>query len=297
MSSSNDDWEDDNGDADDSEYSSSDGDDDDDDEGRSLLWLCQEGETARALIRVRRWDSEYPLGVFRAKKDEKAASAVRRDMFRRGTGGNSVLHEILMGGVTNPEGSSADLVRRLVRRMRHDFSDEAGAIFEARPRPHGRTLLHWCAWGNAHISITREVLLAHPESLCLRDRDTRHHSARTPLELAKRYWPEKRITSVLQRITETYLPYRVQFTIHLSVYRHYVTDNRAPFDKMDRKRAGMSPRPWFVASVLGYCIQREMKPLLLHILSFVGKGAKVYCAQNTKRRKAISNKKAPKRKK
>mmetsp|Transcript_5609 Transcript_5609/g.8517 ORF Transcript_5609/g.8517 Transcript_5609/m.8517 type:complete len:85 (+) Transcript_5609:152-406(+) len=58
-----------------------------------------------------------------------------------------------------------------------------------------------------------------------------------------------------------------------------------PFDNEDRlkfsssssssQQQRMRPRSWFILSVLGYFMQREMKPLVLHILSFVGGDAKV----------------------
>ena len=48
-----------------------------------------------------------------------------------------------------------------------------------------------------------------------------------------------------------------------------------PFNEQDRELYNISPQPWFAISVLGDLLQREMKPLMQHILSFVGYDAKV----------------------
>lgn len=47
-----------------------------------------------------------------------------------------------------------------------------------------------------------------------------------------------------------------------------------PFNKVDRKNTGLTPRTWFVASVIGYTMSREMNNLALHIISFMGYGAR-----------------------
>ena len=86
----------------------------------------------------------------------------------------------------------------------------------------------------------------------------------------------------------------MQFCVHLCVHRYFVlvpttcgSDNNnicnsrtrilllTPFNKTDRRTAGLTPRAWFVASVIGYAMQREMHDLGMRILSFVGCGAKI----------------------
>ena len=57
-----------------------------------------------------------------------------------------------------------------------------------------------------------------------------------------------------------------------------------PFNEQDRQLHRIRPKPWFVMSVLGDLLQREMKPLLKHILSFVGHNAKVEYDDNSKKR-------------
>ena len=140
-----------------------------------------------------------------------------------------------------------------------------------------------------------------PEAMCLRDNKSHFH--RTPLEIAQRYWPNDEITNVLKLALRSYLPYRVQHCVRLCVQRLFLTPMLAndskdkahtdqenpptlkPFDKKDRRSAGLSPRSWFVASVLGYALQREMKGLALHIISFVGCGAKLEPKNRARKRK------------
>jgi hypothetical protein len=44
-----------------------------------------------------------------------------------------------------------------------------------------------------------------------------------------------------------------------------------PFNKVDRRITGLTPRTWFVASLIGYTMSREMNNLALHIISFMGR--------------------------
>jgi hypothetical protein len=249
---------------DDSSYRSSNDEEEDDDDAsnRSLLWLCQEGMISAALERVKRWDRDHPPGS-EMEEASVATAAIRRELFQKNADGHYALHEVLMGG-THP--SAAALVERLVDRLQADYPEQSKAIFTARPGQHGRTLLHWCAWGKAHVSVLRKILRAEPECLCMRD-DAGHtgrprtnrrrtfENGRTPLDLARRYWPDTEITAILERATADYVPHRVRRAVLLSATRHFVTDRRTPFDKLDRKEAGLTPRPWFVASCLGYALQ------------------------------------------
>jgi hypothetical protein len=274
----------------DSEWDDSDG----EDErlgGRTLLWLCQEGQMDRALEKVVGWDREHPVRVAAWSTDNTSSShdaggggnrIPHQELFQKNTDGNYALHEVLMGGTADP--SALALVRRLVARYRSDYPVESRIVFQTRPQSHGRTVLHWCAWGNntSDVVLWKQIMLTYPESLCLRD--DKAHGTRTPLEIAKHYWPNSVATPLLERWTQNYLPYRLQRTVHLGAHRHFVTSALTPFDKNDRKRAGLAPRPWFVASVIGYSLQREMLGLALRILSFVGKGAKVSAGKKKKKK-------------
>ena len=229
-------------------------------------------------MRVRKWDEQYPPGAqpsgrIMSRDESDSRSMIRRDILQKNQhNGNYALHEILAGGTSGR--SAPELVRRLVHRCCADYPVESKRIFQARPRgSNGRTLLHWCAWGRAQPSIVRQVLLAYPEAMCLRD--NRSHGQRTPLEISLRYWPEDAMTTTLKEMLDTYVPYRLRLSVHLCIYRHFITDARTPFDKADRKAARLTPRAWFVASVIGYALQREMKNLAMHIISFIGNKAKI----------------------
>ena len=102
-------------------------------------------------------------------------------------------------------------------------------------------------------------MMAYPEAMCLRD--DKSHGRRTPLDIAERYWKDDAITGLLRSSLETYLPFRLRFFLHSCIYRHFVTDRRTPFDRADRKETGLTPRAWFVASIIGFALQREMKSL------------------------------------
>jgi len=287
-----------NNDADDETYSSSSSSDESDGASRTLLFLCEEGILDKALLRVREWDEEYPPGT--QPKDEKmskeesdARSRIRRDILQKNPhNGNYALHEILAGGTSG--NSAPELVRRLVYRCCADYPLESKRIFQARPRgSYGRTLLHWCAWSRAQPSILRQVLFAYPEAMCLRD--DRAHERRTPLEISQRYWPNDPMTTTLREMRNTYVPYRLRLSVHLCIYRHFITDARTPFDKEDRKATGLTPRAWFVASVIGYALQREMKSLAMHIVSFIGNKAKIDAKTRTRRRSGQSRSKKRKK--
>lgn len=286
-------------DADDESYlSSGSSSDDSDGTGRTLLFLCEEGILDKALMRVREWDDKYPPGTQpnggkTSKVESDARSLIRRDMLQKNPhNGNYALHEILAGGTSG--NSAPELVRRLVYRCCADYPLESKRIFQARPRgSHGRTLLHWCAWGRAQPSILRQVLLAYPEAMCLRD--DKAHDRRTPLEISQRYWPNDPMTTSLREMLSTYLPYRLRLSVRLCVYRHFVTDAQTPFDKAHRKETGLTPRAWFVASVIGYALQREMKSLAMHIISFIGNKAKIDA--NTRTRCRSGQSRSKKRKK
>ena len=280
-----------------SNYSDADEDDEDDDDSysdesdsssRTLLFLCEEGQLDRALERVKSWDDQYPPGSTASAdtmdKAESAAdrSSIRRQILQKSHGGNYCLHEILAGGTSGR--SAPDLVQRLVRRCMEDYPVESQRIFRAQPKgSHCRTLLHWCAWCKTSPAILRPIMMAYPEAMCLRD--DKSHGRRTPLDIAERYWKDDPITGLLRSSLETYLPFRLRFCLHSCIYRHFVTDRRTPFDRADRKETGLTPRAWFVASIIGFALQREMKSLANNIISFVGRGAKIDGMRSAPKRK------------
>lgn len=241
---------------------------DDDDHvnnGRSLLWLCQEGQLDSALQRVLSWERQ-------ATKDGVTNDSIRRELFQTNADGNYALHEILMGGTT--DSAAFELTRLVVTKCLTDYANDArSTIFAATPPSHRRTALHWAAWGNASKDLLQLIAKANPEALCLRD--DKRKGFRTPLEISQRYWAKSEGTELLHRWTASYLPYRVQFTVHLCAHRHFLIHQLTPFLSIDRRKAGLAPRAWFALSVIGYVLQREMTGLVLHILSFIGKGAKI----------------------
>ena len=268
---------------------------------RSLLWLCEEGQVRRAL--------EHYHHRIKDNNDQ--------ELFQTNADGNSVLHELLMGGTQ--DSSAKELSQLLVHRYhslvyypRSDDEDNDDnqqklltrqktlQLFSSAPRSHRRTLLHWAAWGKASAELVRTIVQIHPESICRRDKPDK--GGRTPLELAQRYWPNDPMTQVLQNLQHKYLPIRIQTTVHLCVVRWFASPSSSssaaaaasfqqqppltPFDKQHRKEiAKLSPRAWFVASVLGYCLQRELKGLMLHILGFVGHKAQLEKKATKKRKK------------
>jgi len=79
--------------------------------------------------------------------------------------------------------------------------------------------------------------------------------------------------------------------------------NLTPFDSKDRrstiivnhggknKNKLITPKSWFVLSVIGYCMQREMNPLALHIISFIGHGAKGVSKKSSSKKTSKNKKK------
>lgn len=284
---------------DDSSYESE---EEDDRSSRTLLFLCEEGQLDIALQRVQTWDRDFPAN---ATIPSNELANIQQELFRKDPNtGNYCLHEILAGGTSGR--SAPELVERLVQRyttMAFTNQKNYRTVFLAQPRgSHRRTILHWCAWCKTTPHILRLVLNACPEAMCLRD--DKAHFRRTPLEIAQRYWKDDEITRMLKAALKIFLPYRIQFCVHLCVQRLFVTPDNSmdsrndttttdppraallkPFDKKDRRTAGLSPRSWFVASVLGYAIQREMKGVAQNIISFVGRGAKLEPKQKKKRKR------------
>jgi hypothetical protein len=133
----------------DSSYESDDSSDDDDASNRTLLFLCEEGQLDKALIRVREWDKRYPpQGIStrteysddNTKKKKKVSAAddcnddktrskilIKQELFRKNIHtGNYCLHEILAGGICDK--SALELVERLLKRYRIDYPNESRSI-------------------------------------------------------------------------------------------------------------------------------------------------------------------------
>jgi hypothetical protein len=232
---------------------------------RSILWLCQEGLMSQAR---RRFDH---------LQEQENPTELHRQIFQVGHDGNYALHEILMGGTTDFD--SHELVVSILT-VAAEQPDNCRIMLKKQPKSHSRTALHWAAWeGNIDVHIMRMLVSHYPEALVLRDKRDKGH--RTPIEILQRYYANDRageVTDVLtyvEKSTKSWIQHRLRHTIYLAAHRYFVTDpNRKSFDKT-HARNGIKPRPWFCLSVLGFLLQREMKPLVKHILEYVGKNAKV----------------------
>jgi len=310
---------------DDSEYedtsSSSDDDDEYDDPRRTLLFLCEEGLIDKALQRVRKWDELYPPRSISSLEtnadgvdhDTTTRLCIQKQLFQKNPRtGNYCLHEIVAGGICG-ERSAPELVRRLLARYGHNGDDDRttarNTIFAAQPPDSkGRTVLHWCAWSKVPTDILHQVIVMNPDCLLLHDHRT--HGARTPYDIAKRYWgTQDTNTLLLQSLRKSYLPYRIQYHVHLCINRIFnVASSSAststatatstptatptsaskltsiaaaaaaaivavPFNPQDRKRMKLKPKIWFVASVIAYTKQRSMETLASHIVSYMGYGS------------------------
>ena len=179
----------------DSDYSEGNSDsdiDDQDDEipfrrtgGRSILWLCQEGQLQLArkrfewLVQQQRKEEEEEQQQQQQQQPQHASSTAAttssfqqqlfKEVFQVGQDKNYALHEILMGGTSDTnayqlachimdyafggqEETREDHVTLghtdpLLHRTARDRA--ATKMLAARPPSHQRTALHWAAWGNA----------------------------------------------------------------------------------------------------------------------------------------------------
>lgn len=259
---------------------------DDDSHNRSLLWLCEEGQLRRALERFQTFLS--------SSMEDDDDPILLRELFQSNRDGNSALHEILMGGTQD---SSAKELSKLMVDKYHslvfhpgedDYVSKTIQLFRATPSSHRRTILHWAAWGKAAPELILKIVQIYPEALCQRDKPDKGN--RTPFELADRYWPYDSIAISLAKSQATYLPIRIRTCVHLCTIRWFVSRQLTPFDKAGRKESGLPPRSWFVASALGFALQREMKGLATHILEFVGHGAK-FQRKKSKKQKTTKKRK------
>jgi len=285
-----------------------------------LLFLCEEGQLDKALERVRKWDEQdndhgsnlKKSGNNKNKRSKKMI--MKQELFRKNVHtGNYCLHEILAGGICGT--STPELVDWLLKRYNsEEYRNKArDTIFKAQPKDsHGRTVLHWCAWSKVPMYVLKQVIVANPECMLLRDHSS--HGSRTPYDISKRYWGiNDPNTMILKSSLDLYLPYRIQYNVHLCINRIFnlsVTatpttevrnDNNCdnmvqegnivlvePFREKDRKSMKIRPKPWFVASVIGYTKQRQMDHIANHIVSYIGYKSK---AVENKEKKNMKRKK------
>lgn len=251
-----------------SSYSSSD--DETDLVRRNLLFLCQEGQLRIANQR------------FDTLVQENNINQLKREIFQTGTDKNTPLHEILMGGTSD---SNAKALTEKILDISQQWTIPYRAMLIAQPPSHLRTALHWATWGNADVSIIETLVNGNPEALVVKDR--RNKGNRTPTEIYRHYFIHRDRTGgivseenrtkfeFLERSMQKWVKQRVRNTIYASALYYFRNQSLTPFNKKDRKIAGVRPKPWFVLSTLGYFIQREIQPLVFLVLSFIGKDAKI----------------------
>jgi hypothetical protein len=257
---------------------------------RTVLWLCQEGQIHLARKRLELLLSERgePISPF--------ADQLRKEIFQVGRDKNYALHEILMGGTSDRNAYAITL--SVLEISKNNPSDRL-KMLSCAPPSDGRTPLHWAAWGNAKWEILDALVKGNPEALLVRDKKNR--GERTPLEILKRYFsrslpgaelnifslfaggaasePDNSRIPSLERMTTSWVSHRVRLVVYLCANRYFgATQDQqplVPFDKADRRVANIKPKPWFLLSIIGYLVQREMKPLALRIVSYLGSNAKI----------------------
>lgn len=235
---------------------------------KTLLFLCQEGQIRLARQRLKMLQEENKLEI------------LKKEIFQTGQDQNYPLHEVIMGGTL--EESSKNIIPEILE-IGQRWKGPLLLMMNAQPPSHGRTALHWATWGNASLEILRALTLANPDALLLRDKKAQ--GSRTPLEILKRYHVPSRCNvfhqsamkkvNLLESSTQLWIQHRLRLAVYKATLYWFRHEDMVPFDKKGRKEAGISPKHWFCLSVLGYCLQREMEPLMWRILGFVGGNAKV----------------------
>ena len=227
---------------------------------RSIRWLCQEGQLRLARQRFERLSADSSTQRQQQLKQE-VFSCVDR---------NYALTEILMGGTSD---SNAHALASTLLIYAKDFPIEAQKMLLTKNSSHGRTPLHWAAWGNAALDIIHKLVRLCPEAMLLEDK--KMHGQRTPQEIMH-YYNRSSISKLeyLERAGKNWIQHRLRLAVYEAAFYHFAKLQLTPFDKKDKKVAQVKPRPWFLISVLGFLLQREMKPLVGTILSFLGHGAK-----------------------
>ena len=230
------------------------------------------------------------------------------------------LHEILMGG------TSCDcnaLVMKLLDFVKAFPLEREEMLRYTCPPSHQRTALHWACWGNAPMEILQRLVQATPEAMLMRDKPS--HGGRTPYEIFKRYFGKNEDSTerlhYLEKNAQKWAQHRLRLAVQMCVGRYFgcslmlddrriSTTNRqaqerkepsactattkdfTPFDSKDRKRAKIkSTKAWFALSTVASLMQRQMTPLALHILGYMGGNAKKPSRSKraTTKRRASSN--------
>lgn len=265
--------------------------------GRSLLWLCQEGQ-----LQIARKRFEWLQTTTTVEEGE----ILFKEVFQVGHDKNYALHEVLMGGTS--DSNAYQLTRYILTYALLKGGDDKKQLatrkmLSARPPSHQRTALHWAAWGCAKLELLQALVQGYPEALVLRDK--RNQNERTPAEILKHYYHnsnrdgEVRDTNVirdttqleyLERCTASWIQHRLRLSVHMSIQRWFGTNALEPFDERHRlPRARMKPKPWFVLSVLASLMQREMQPLAMQILGYLGHKARVSKPTKKKKRRGSSS--------
>lgn len=304
-------------------YSEDDGEEDLVSARKPLVWLCQEGMIPEAR---KCFDALAAAAAANSTGQTDTATAttidsLHRQVFQINRDGNSALHEILAGGTAD---TNAKTLCRQILDYISGHPVECAQLLSKQPKPKsdGRTCLHWAAWGNADSDILFALVRLCPEALLLRDANPK--GSRTPAEIFQRYYAgnNAEVCRLLNQFTASWTEHRVRLAVHACAKRYFVSSSLrkisrplsqksqrtkeeeplppyTPFDKKDRKLTKIKPRPWFALSVLGYCLQREMKPLAIRILAFHGKRAAVAGKKRRRRASATSKtrKGAPKKQK
>lgn len=306
--------------------------------GRSILWLCQEGQIPLARKRfewlLSKQEQQRTSDSSTSKIDENEetineeadidtyAKQLEKEVFQVGRDKNYALHELLMGGTSD---RNAHQLALQILNYSKEYPHQQYKMLSAQPPSHQRTALHWATWGNAGMPLLERLVHGYPEALVVRDK--KDSGQRTPLEILKRYFsgqsrqqlsllmattgnvatpPQPRI-DYLEQCTKSWTQHRLRQEVHKCVLHYFVPHSSqqqqppasttatlaasnkremlTPFDKDHRKQTDIKPKAWFILSVLGSLMQREMKPLALHILGYLGKDAKVATKQQQQLKK------------
>ena len=279
---------------------------------RSILWLCQEGQIKVARERFEKLladsqNEEEDVGVVARRRPpsartttSSAPSKLQKEMYQIGNDKNYALHELLMGGTNDTNAHSLTI---LILESGKQWKGQYLTMLVAQPPSHLRTPLHWAAWGNASLHVLQTLVKANPEPLLMRD--GKNQGNRTPLGILQHYYgptsnrdtnnnsntsstPIQEKIQYLQSATRSWIQHRVRLEIYKSAiwYFRHPENPLIPFCEKHRKRvAKVKPQPWFVLSIVGYLLQREIQPLVSRILSFVGKDAKGNSTNSKKKRK------------
>ena len=278
--------------------------------GGDLLDLRERREFLGALERVRECDERFPpsamttdvftpadAGGDSSEEDGWTEAGIRRELFRRNRSTGRSCLQALDAEAPDFRLHGRELIVRLIHRFyKPRRLRTTTEIFSAQPGTNGSTILHSCVlWGLSPKAVWLVVKI-HPEAMCTHDGNQKiplHHAKRKKLQNGK-------VVRFLKKRLKRYLPQRVRVCVRLCTDRLFLgspprngeeeqeTGGTArtpppltPFDEDDRRTVGVDPRPWFVASVLGYALQREMKGLAPRVLSFVGCDAELEPASDS----------------